>query len=276
MAAVRLLASFAEALNPILGKQMRMAAPLARQVAEVFGLDEAQLDQIETAASIHDMGLLSLPKELQNKDVKLMTEEQYRMYCEHPIIASITLEGDDALVGAGEIVLYHHEQMNGKGFPNGLAGDQIPIGSRIILAVSDYCRILTTWPRDMRKLLNYARRHLDADDWKRFTFSENSEAIIEESAVKILLKDTEKKYDAAIVKALIRVVHKNKNIDPADMVEVEALESGMVLMDDLRLDGGRLLLTKGTKLESKTIASLQNMEMRGVIPHTLYVSVPDA
>jgi nitrogen fixation protein len=60
------------------------------------------------------------------------------------------------------------------------------------------------------------------------------------------------------------------------MVEGDDLESGMVLMDDLRLEGGRLLLTKGTRLGTKAIESIRNMQMRGVIPHKIYVSIPEA
>jgi hypothetical protein len=173
------------------------------------------------------------------------------------------------------MVLYHHEYMNGKGFPTGLSGDQIPLASRILLAVSDYCRILSTWPRDMRRLFNHARRHLGAEEWKRFTFSDDPESIIEASAERLLLRNDECKYDSWVVKALIRVIYKKKNIDPADMVDLDELKVGMVLMDDLHMDSGRLLITKGTKLVDASIQTLQTMGERGLIPRKIYVAIPD-
>lgn len=273
--AVGLLVSFTQAANPQLGQYMVQVAQLARKVGESFHLETPQLDLIEMAGMIHDIGLLGLPKELQNKDANSLNDEQYRLYCEHPVIASMTLEGVESLAHVGEIALYHHEYMNGKGFPNGLSGDQIPLGSRILLAVSDYCRIISFWPRNMGRLVSHARRQLGVEEWKRFTYTEDPESIIEASAERLLLKDPKGKYDARVVKALIRVIHQKKNIDPADMVRLEDLKAGMVLMDDLRLDGGRLLITKGTKLVDASIQTLRSLGVREMIPREIYVAIPE-
>lgn len=273
--AVGLLFSFAQAVNPPLGEHMMQVAQLARMVGESLHLKAPQLDHIEMAGMIHDIGLLGLPKELQNKDVNLLTDEQYRSYCEHPVIASIALEGAEPLAPVGEIVLFHHEYLNGKGFPNGLSGDQIPLSSRILLAVSDYCRIITSWPRNMRQLLSHARRHLGAEEWKRFSFSEDAESIIEASAETLLLKDADGKYDAGVVRALIRVIHQKKNIDPTDLVRLDDLKVGMVLMEDLRLEGGRLLITKGTKLVVASVQTLQGLGSRGLIPSEIFVAMSE-
>lgn len=276
MTSVELLVAFAETLDPHLGKHMRAVAPLANRVARQLGLDNDQVARIETAARIHDIGLLGLPKDLQTRDESLLSEEQYRQYCEHPVLASIALERDDRLNAVGEIVLYHHEYMNGTGFPAGLGADQIPIGSRIVLAVSDYCRIIGTWPREVRKLISHARRHLDAQDFKSFAYSDDPEEIVHGSAVKILLKNADGKYDARVVQALIRVIHEAKNMDPPAVLDVEQLKTGMTLMEDLRLKGGRLLLSKGARLDAKSINAIRSMTERGMIPHKIYVSVPRA
>jgi hypothetical protein len=273
--AVGMLVSFAQAVNPQLGQFMMQVAPLARKVGERFHLEAPQLDRIEMAAMIHDIGLLNFPKELQNKDANSLSAEQYRLYCEHPVIASMALEGVPSLADVGEIVLFHHEYMNGKGFPNGLGGNQIPLGSRILLAVSDYCRIIAFWPRKMGRLVSHARRQLGVEEWKRFTYTDDPESIIEASAERLLLKDPEGKYDAKVVKALIRVIHQKKNIDPADLVDLDDLKAGMVLMDDLRLEGGRLLITKGTKLVDVSVQTLQGLGAREIIPREIYVSIPE-
>jgi response regulator RpfG family c-di-GMP phosphodiesterase len=275
MDSIRLLASMVETLNPKLGKQMRQIAQLARKVGEVFNLDAAELDKIEMAGMIHDIGLLGFPEDLWCKDVKQMSTEQYRVFSEHPVIGSIILEGVDKLADVGEIVLFHHEYINGQGFPNGLRNSQIPLGSRILLAVSDYLSIVTTWPRDARKLIGYTRRHFDASVWNSFTVSNDPEVIIEEAAEKKLYIDSNQKYDIEVVSALIKVVRKAKNIDPSHTVSTHDIQAGMILMEDLRLNDGRLLLTKGTKLKDTTIQSIQSILERGMISDKLVVSIPE-
>lgn len=275
MDSIRLLVSLVEILNPKLGRQMRQVAQLARQVAEVFDLEKTELDKIEMAGLIHDIGLLGFPEELMHKEIHQMSDEEGRLYSDHPTIASILLENVEKLSDVGEIVLYHHEYFDGSGFPNGLSGDQIPLGSRIILAASDYCQILSTWPRDLRKLIAYTRRHFDADIWKSFTVSDDPDTIIEEAAEKKLLMECNQKYDVEVVSALIKKIRENKKIDPTFVVELNKVKAGMVLMEDLKLNDGRLLLTKGTKLKATSIESIISIGERGLIPNTLTVSVPD-
>jgi response regulator RpfG family c-di-GMP phosphodiesterase len=275
MDSIRLLVSLVEILNPKLGRQMRQVAQLARQVAEVFELEIAELDKIEMAGMIHDIGLLGFPEELMHKEIHQMSDEEGRLYSDHPTIASILLENVEKLSDVGEIVLYHHEYFNGSGFPNGLRGDQIPLGSRIILAASDYCQILSTWPRDLRKLIAYTRRHFDAEIWKSFTVSDDPDTIIEEAAEKKLLMECNQKYDVEVVSALIKKIRENKKIDPTFVVELNKVKAGMVLMEDLKLNAGRLLLTKGTKLKATSIESIISIGERGLIPNTLTVSVPN-
>ena len=275
MDSIRLLASLVERLNPQLGKQMRLVAQMARKVGEAFKLDAAELDKIEMAGMIHDIGLLGFAEELWQKDAKQMSEEQLRIFSEHPVIGSIILESVEKLAEVGEIVLFHHEFINGRGFPNGLRNEQIPLGSRIILAVSDYLGVVSTWPRDTKKLIAYTRRHFDASVWKTFTVSDDPEAIIEEAAEKKLFLEANQKYDPEVVSALVKVIRKSKHIDPSYSIDLENIEGGMVLMEDLRLNDGRLLLSKGTKLKETTVQSIRSIGERGMIPNKLVVSIPD-
>jgi hypothetical protein len=248
---------------------------LARKVGEVLNLSPAELDKIEMAGMIHDIGLIGFPDDLWRKDVKKMSAEQARMFHEHPVIGSIILEGVDKLADVAGIVLFHHEYINGEGFPKGLRSSKIPLGSKILLAVSDYLSIVTTWPRDARKLIGYTRRHFDSSVWKSFTLSEDPEVIIEEAAEKSLLIDGNQKYDMDVVSALIKVVRKAKNIDLSHTVSIQDIQAGLVLMEDLRLNDGRLLLTKGTKLKDTTIQSIQSIGERGMISDKLVVSIPE-
>ena len=275
MDSIRLLVAMVETLNPRLGRQMRKVAQLARQIGETLGLDREELDKIEMAGLVHDIGLLGFPEELWSKDVKQMTDEQKQLFKEHPVIASIILESVDRLTQVGEVILFHHEYMNGQGFPNGLKGRQIPLGSRILLAASEHCRIVETWPRDMQKLVNMARRQFDPDVWKALNVSDDPEAIIEEAAEKKILMEANEKFDVEVVSALIKTLRKTRNIMPTYTLGLEALKAGMVLMEDLRLNDGRLLLTRGTKLKDTSILSIRSIGERGLIAERLSVSLPE-
>lgn len=274
MDSIRLLVSLVEILNPGLGQQMRRTAHWARKTAEGFNLAESEMDKIEMAGMIHDIGLLGLPEELWGKESKQLSRENLKLYHEHPTIAAIILENVEKLSDVGEIVLFHHEYVNGEGFPNGLKGEQIPLGSRIILAASDYSRIIATWPRNLQKLMGYVRRQFDADVWKGFTVSDDPEAIIEEAAEKKLLMGCNQRYDMEVVSTLLKKVRESKKLDPISMVSLDQIKAGMVLMEDLKLKDGRLLLTRGTRLKGSSVVSIQSIGERGLIPSQLSVSVP--
>jgi response regulator RpfG family c-di-GMP phosphodiesterase len=274
MGSIRLLVSLVEILNPLLGKQMRQTAQWARLVAEDFDLGAGELDTIEMAGMIHDIGLLGFPEEIWCKEIEQLKDENRKLYLEHPTIASIILENVEKLADVGEIVLFHHEYVNGEGFPNGLKGDQIPLGSRIILAASDYCRIVQTWPRDVKKLMGHARRQFEPEVWKGLTISEDPESIIEEVAEKKLLLGCHQKYDAQVVSNLIKKVRESKNIAPTLILSLDQIKAGMVLTQDLKLNDGRLLLTKGTRLKATSAESIRSIGARGLIPEKLSVSVP--
>ncbi|MEJ2038228.1 MAG: response regulator [Desulfosarcinaceae bacterium] len=274
MNSIRLLVSMVETLNPRLGGLMRKVARMARQIGESLDLSGEDLDKIEMAGLIHDIGLLGFPDELWNKDIKHMSEEQLRMFNEHPVIGSIILESVDRLGPVAEMILFHHEHVNGQGFPNGLTRQQIPLGSRILLVASDYVRIVETWPRDLQKLMSMARRHFDPEVWKSFMVSDDPEAIIEEAAEKTILMEANQRYDMEVVSALIKSLRKAKKVLPTYSLSLTELKEGMMLMEDLRLTDGRLLLTKGTKLKGTSIASIKSIGERGLLTGHLNVSVP--
>jgi len=276
MDVLRLLASMVETLNPRLGRQMRRVALLARQVGEAMALGSSELDRIEMAGMIHDIGLLSLPEELWTKPTDQLNVEQFRVFSEHPVIGSIILERVDKLAEVGKIVLHHHEFLDGKGFPSGLAGSRIPLGARILLPVSDYCHMLETWPRNPNKLNSLIRRQFSPEVWENFVCKGDPEAIIKEAAEKKLLSEAGRKYDKEVVSALIKQVTTVSDGSPAICVTLDKLKAGMVLVQDLRLNDGRLLLTRGTRLKDASIRSIQTIGERGMIADAVTISfLPD-
>lgn len=275
MDSIRLLAAMVESLDPELGKYMRSVSRLVRQVGQVMEMSKPDLDQLEMAGMIHDIGLLGQFRGLWSKQPNQMGDEETRFFKEHPVVGSIILENVEKLAGVGELVLHHHEYVNGTGFPNGLRSSQIPLGARILLAVADYCSIVAGWPRDIKKLMGMARRHFSAEIWKGFAVSDDPEAIIEEAAQKKLLLDAGQKYDVQVVTALISTMNKAKKITPVYVIDLQEMETGMILMENLKHKDGRLLLNKGTKLRPSTIQSIQSVGDRGLINRKISISMPN-
>ena len=100
-----------------------------------LGLDGRELRELEIAALLHDVGKLAVPAAVLRKPGSLTASER-EMVERHPHHGWSLLRRIPGLEGVARIVLHHHERVDGRGYPAGLRGDEIPLGSRII-AVAD-------------------------------------------------------------------------------------------------------------------------------------------
>lgn len=107
---------------------------LVRSVAEEMHLPQAWVRHIEQGGYLHDLGKLGIPDAILNKPGPL-TAEEYTVIKKHPGIGRRILEAAPYMDPASWIVLYHHEWFNGQGYPEGLAGGEIPLGARIVQVV---------------------------------------------------------------------------------------------------------------------------------------------
>ena len=259
---IRLLSSLIETLNPELGSHMKHVAQLARDVAEECELDGKELDQIEMAAMIHDIGMLGVSPGTLLKDEENMGEAELKMYRQHPAIASICLETVESLGKVAEIVLCHHENFDGSGFPNGLKENDIPLGSRIIGVAADYCDIIYRWPKNIEYISDKARKYFGPAA-RNFNFTE-PEKMIEEVAPKIIMLGAHHKYDINVITKLLKKAGEARSFEEEkkkqDMwISYNELKEGMVLARDLRLKDGRLLLARGMKVKKSSIGSIQKL-----------------
>lgn len=119
-------------------------ARIAEAIAVKSGLTAIEVARIRTAAAVHDVGKLKTPSRILNKPAHL-TEAEFEMVKRHPVrSAEMVSVLDDAALTA--IVLHHHERIDGHGYPAGLAGEQIPIGARIIAVADTFDAITSTRP----------------------------------------------------------------------------------------------------------------------------------
>lgn len=119
------------------GKPSELIAEASLAMARAIDLPQGELDRLRTASLLHDLGKLAIPEEILNKPADLAASE-WRVVTEHPKIGQVVLEQAGALRDAAMIVLHHHEWFDGRGYPYGLAGIDIPVGARIVAICDAY------------------------------------------------------------------------------------------------------------------------------------------
>lgn len=107
-----------------------------------MGLREEITDKIHIAAHLHDIGKIGIPDAILNKDEKL-SESEWEVIKTHPQIGADILSKSAHLAEMKDIILYHHERFDGRGYPAGLKEEKIPLGARII-AICDSIDAMTS------------------------------------------------------------------------------------------------------------------------------------
>lgn len=268
---IRLLSSLIEMLNPVLGEYMKHAGRLSRETAEALGLEKELADQIEIAGLFHDIGLLGLPELMLLKDEIEMDKTELGLYTQHPLIASLSFEAVKRLSGVSGIILSHHENFDGSGFPNGLKEFQIPIGARIVAAVSDYCKIIHTWPAGIEEIKkraadNFGREITESCD------SNDPDTLNKQIGKKALEIGSNSKYDADVVEKLIKITGKTGTGEGREWVAIKDLKEGMKLAKELCLKDGRHLLSNGVVLNAASIGSIQKLKDFNVLDDRIFVT----
>jgi diguanylate cyclase (GGDEF)-like protein len=130
------LARAVDARDAYTGSHSERVSDLAARIAGRFGLPDEQIELTRLAASLHDLGKLAIPEEILRKPGPL-TDGERLVLERHPQIGHRMLEslGVDPV---GAWVLHHHERWDGGGYPDGLFGEEIPIGARIIFVADAY------------------------------------------------------------------------------------------------------------------------------------------
>jgi two-component system cell cycle response regulator len=119
--------------EPDLQRHMHDVAALARMVGTRLGLDAEDLDVVVRAAELHDIGKVAIPDEILHKPGSL-NDADWEFIRQHTIIGERIVGAAEALRPVGRVVRASHERWDGRGYPDGLAGDDIPIGARIVFA----------------------------------------------------------------------------------------------------------------------------------------------
>ncbi len=179
LSTIESLAQAVDARDQVTHDHIRRVQKNAMLLARALGIvDEVQLRALEAAALLHDTGKLAIPEHILNKPDKL-TPAEFEMMKLHTTIGADILSPIDFPYPVVPIVRHHHENWDGSGYPDGLRGEEIPIGARII-AVADCFDALTS-DRPYRR------------------------AVSAERALRIIVDARGAMYDPTVVDALVRI-----------------------------------------------------------------------
>ncbi len=141
-ATVRALADAVEARDAYTGKHAERVAAYGLELARAHGMASAEEPQIEFGFLLHDVGKVAISDAILHKPGRLTTSERDEMR-RHPVIGEQIVCKIDFLADARQVVRSHHERWDGGGYPDGLAGEQIPLPARVF-AVADAFDALTS------------------------------------------------------------------------------------------------------------------------------------
>ncbi len=144
-AAVQALAAAIEARDSYGHDHSEQVVKLATGVAMLLGLTADAVERVGHGALLHDVGKLGIPHEILRRDGSL-SDAEWEIMAQHPVIGEGILRRIPQLAPLAPLVRHEHEHWDGSGYPDGLAGQQSPIGSRIILACDAYVAMITARP----------------------------------------------------------------------------------------------------------------------------------
>jgi len=162
-------------------------AELSVRTARVMGCDDRTVKMLHRAAFLHDIGKIGIPIAILDKPGGLSSDE-YDKVKEHPVIGAKILEPIEAYRDTIPIILQHHERFDGKGYPNGISGEDIILGARILSAADVYDALISNRPY--------------RQGW------------VEEEVIQLLRDESGKQFDPNVIEALLSAISLSGNVTP--------------------------------------------------------------
>lgn len=225
-----------ELRNSALHGHSSNVATISEQVAVAMGLQD--VSTIRIAALLHDIGKIGASELLLYKNVELMGEAEYNEYKLHAIRGQLALELIDDFHEAGILIRHHHENYDGTGFPDGLKGEAIPLGSRII-GMADF------FDRSVQEALQL-------NDPIQIGFGKVSRSLGTKLDPRIYHWFTQ-----PVLEFYSQIISK-KGSSIFEVSPLE-LEIGMVLSESIWSGTGVLMLIKGSQLTEKNIQFIRRL-----------------
>lgn len=238
---IRTLSDTIEAKDEYTRGHSRRVAEYAALMAEELGWSREDRRNLKNAAYLHDVGKIAIPDNILNKPTRLLDGE-YEVIKEHTVIGAGILKNVSLIENAEKVARYHHERYDGKGYPEGLEGEEIPIEARIVAVADSY----------------------DAMNSKRIYRNPMSMDAIR----KELIRNRGLQFDPALVDVFLKLLDENR----IQAGEKEAERSADIILSELKeestLEAGEFFSnvvdTMKSQRETENIDFLTGLPMRNL------------
>lgn len=227
-------------------------AELSLRVARALNLEEEEIERIVIAARLHDIGKLGATEVVLENPLEELEGERLQQYLQHAVRGQTAIGAVEGLSPVGILIRHHHEHFDGTGFPDGLGGEKIPLGARI-LAIADY-----------------------ADRTRQLTSDSNVAKIILPRVEKLLGR----RFDPALFPHFVKPIKELYGtsavlVGRVKVLKPQDLRVGMMLAQDLFSGTGLLLLSKGTVLDKNRLASVLRFQQLDPFKTGVYVFIEE-
>ena len=230
-------------------KHASNVAELSVNVAKEVGMKGDELETLRIAALLHDIGEIGISEKVLSTPRETMSIEDYKRYQQHPLRGQMMIDEIEDLRSVGVLIRHHHENFDGSGFPDGLAGENIPLGARIIAYADNIDKATQTCSSSLAEQALAKTAHLVG-----------------------------KSLDPALApafKRLTKYIYFAKS-NESDLVEIELdakeLTTGMQLSRDVCSGSGILLLKRGTTLDENKVIAIQRNYRLDPPEHGVFVT----
>ncbi len=242
---IHMFTNLIEVFDEELGGHCRRVGELSLKLAKLHpDVSENDLPIVEAAGLLHDIGMIGLPSGLLSKKRTEMNGDERQLYLSHPVSGEIILNEIDLLRPIAKLVRAHHEQYNGRGFPDGLDNSEIPLLAKIVSAASVYDNIvhkgkvsLENIPDSLQRLRGY---QLDPDI---------TDHLMEINLEKIQEEERKEFFE----------------------LEIDDLQEGMMLAGNIRTKTGAFVMPANTQLTNNGIEKLKNCRKIASIGNKTFV-----
>ena len=233
-----------ETFHPVLGRQTKSVATVCRQMAETAAIDDEMRDVLTTSAWLHNIGMVGIPRQICSKSLRSpegMTETERLLLRHHPSYGQTLAAFVNDLRAVGETIRAHHERFDGKGYPDGLSGREIPEAARY-LAVA----------------VAFVESNLTRDE-----------------AVEYILKESGKAFDPDAVRLFLKASNRSSLPRKVREITLDELGPGAVLARGIYSPSGLLLIAEDRELTPLTISKIREHNAVTPITQRLLVYLPD-
>jgi response regulator RpfG family c-di-GMP phosphodiesterase len=247
---IKAFSSMVELRVPHLAGHGRRVADLVQKMAESMRLEKEEVRRLMVASLIHDLGFLVLPDSITTKAVEMLGSESLENYRRHPVVGATSLASmGKELELVAHIIRAHHEWYDGRGYPDGLKGDAIPLGARMLTLADAYDDLITGHTSGTR--------------------------LSPQRALKVMEDKRGSQFDPALLD-VFKLAQEGTTLDTQQVLALRSaqLEVGMVLQKQISSRQGMALLAPEQALTSALIEKIRAYEKETGVSLLVFVRQP--